>query len=183
MIAILVAVAALSVGAPPSRPAFLSGEWTVQQKEDGKIGRAYHIYQLLCCFDVCSTDGCSLTVTSLNQCAPGFEEPEAFYPKVERATTDDELSVKWLPSNYAEFTWVDFETTIKLRLSYECSKRGQNSWCKVKDASGGFVKNSSILGKIIAVEYVPLRSNIESVRRKLDCTHVLLPTLSEKAAK
>jgi len=55
---------------------------TVQQKEDGKINKGFHVLELSC-FD----GNCSLTSVSLNQCGESGSGKHAFYPKVQYSTT------------------------------------------------------------------------------------------------
>ena len=55
---------------------------TVQQKEDGKINKGFHVLELLC------LDGdCSLSSVSLNHCFEAGFGKQAFYPKVQYSSS------------------------------------------------------------------------------------------------
>ncbi len=55
---------------------------TVQQKEEGRIDKGFHVLELSC------WDGnCSLSSVSLNQCMESGSGKKAFYPKVQYSAT------------------------------------------------------------------------------------------------
>ncbi len=63
---------------------------TVQQKEDGKISKGFHVLELSC-----REGQCSLSSITLNQCMESGSGKKAFYPKVQfSATWADNLKVR-----------------------------------------------------------------------------------------
>jgi hypothetical protein len=138
----------------------LAVEWTVQQKENGKISQGYHINQL-----VCGKGTCDLVVVTLNQCF-GNE----FFPKIERATTrDGSLRVT---SRGAETLLLEQPIPggqIAHRLTI--GKDALLGTVRVLGYSGGFTKDSTTLKRVITVEYVPLKGR--DVTRPLSCQAML----------
>ncbi len=55
---------------------------TVQQKENGKINKGYHVLELSCW-----EGNCSLSSVSLNQCFESGSGKQAFYPKMQYSST------------------------------------------------------------------------------------------------
>ena len=55
---------------------------TVQQKEDGRVDKGFHILEL-----TCSGAECSLSTVSMNQCVELVPGKKAFYPKVQHSAT------------------------------------------------------------------------------------------------
>jgi hypothetical protein len=150
-------------------------EVTVQQREDGKLDRGLHVLKLVC-FD----SRCSLTTVSLNQCHQSGEGKPAFAPVVERSSTSEgNLSV-----TREGRTLVVRESGADLggdyvnnfRFEYALPASGLAA-TKLVSFSGGFVKNSVLLKKVITIEYVPLPRPFQVVA--LDCG-VLLPGLQTK---
>ncbi len=148
----------------------------VRQKEDGKIGEGIHIMELRCW-----NGQSSLTTVSLGQCSDwGFGN--AFYPIVERSSTaEGTLKVK-NEGNVLIVQELGFdiggeggESTINMRFQYQPVDKGQVV-SKLTGFSGGFVKNSAILHKVITCEYIPYTKPIQSV--KLDC-NVRVPGIDE----
>jgi hypothetical protein len=150
-------------------------EVTVRQREQGKVERGLHVLELKC-FD----GRCALTSISLNQCAESGEGKPAFYPKVQRSSTSDGNLVV---SNEGR-TLIVRETGSDLggdyvnnfRFEYALPASGRSA-TELLGFSGGFVKDSAILGKVIAIEYVPLPKAFQVL--PLDCG-ALLPGVGGK---
>lgn len=144
----------------------------VRQKEDGKIGEGIHIMELRCW-----NGQCSLTTVSLNQCSDlGFGN--AFYPIVERSSTAEgtlKVENRGNVLMVQELGFIGGKTTINMRFQYQPVSEGEVI-SKLTGFSGGFVKNSAILHKVITCEYIPYAKPIQSV--KLDCD-VLVPGIDE----
>ena len=163
-------VALLGVLVTPSwaaeRPPNVSLQVTVRQKEEGKLGQGLHLADLLCW-----QGSCSLTWLSLNQCGTAGSG-QAFFPKVERFATNEGNFLHVIPlENKIQVKVTEPETTTTLVFGYEKNVRAHLS-TKVTSFSGGYVKNSSILEKVLTVDYIPLEGAFSEVR--LDCA-VLLP--------
>ncbi len=149
----------------------VSIEVTVRQKEGGSVGKGLHLAHLLCW-----QGNCSLTWLSLNQCGPAGSGKDAFYPKVERFSTQEgNLQVTTL-GDALQVKQVAPEVITTLRIGYETTPSVSLS-TKVTSFSGGFVKNSAILQKVITVEYVPLIGSFSEI--KLDCA-ALLPGIETR---
>lgn len=148
----------------------MSIRFTVQLKQPGKQPeRGFHILEL-----ECWSGECSLTTISMNQC---MADNGGFSPVVDRTTTrEGNLKVidtgKYLQ---IEEKSVDIggRSTITFRIGYK-TERGR---VKIASVSGGFVKNSAVLKRVITADYVPVRSGRTSGSRlmSLDCP-VLVPT-------
>lgn len=143
---------------------------TVRQKEEGGLDKGLHLLQLFC------WDGdCALTTLSLNQCGPAGSGKPAFFPMVARTSTrEGNLKVTNLGDVLlVEQVDVDIggKTTTTLRFGYAMSA-GSTIASRVTGFSGGFVKSSEILKRVITVELVPLIGRFHEV--PLDCA-VLLP--------
>jgi len=57
-------------------------EVTVQQREQGKVSPAYHVFRL-----VCASGHCDLIMLTLNRCMPGGSGKPVFYPNLEHLST------------------------------------------------------------------------------------------------
>jgi len=138
----------------------------VRQKEDGKLGKSLHIVHLSCW-----QGDCSLTWLTLNQCIGAVGGKAAFPPKIERSSTrDGTLQVNPL-GDVIEIKETDPDVTTTLRIGYK--KRANAVVARqVTSFSGGVVKNSDVLGKVITVEYIPFMGAYSAMQ--LDCA-VLLP--------
>ena len=127
---------------------------TVQQKTDGKIGEGFHVLELSC-WD----SNCSLSSVSLNRCMPSGSEEQAFYPKVQYSST----SIGNLKARNEGNSIVVQETGSdifgdymnNLRFDYEPVEKDEVV-TRLTGFSGGYVKNSAILKKIITTDYIPL---------------------------
>ena len=148
---------------------------TVQQKEDGKINKGFHVLELSC------WDGqCSLSTVSLNQCMESGSGKKAFYPKVQySATWMGNLRVRnegtsLIVQEIGSDIFGDYVNN--LRFDYEPA--GKDKMVnRLIGFSGGYVKNSAILKKVLTTEYVPLPKANQVI--KLDCD-VLLPGIDRK---
>ena len=145
-------------------------EVAVQQREGGKLERGLHLLDLSC-WD----RQCSLTSVSLNQCGESGEGKPAFFPKVQRSSTlEGNLSVRAVGSTLVvKETGSDIggDYVNNLRFEYEMPQKGLAA-TRLRGFSGGFVKNSAILQKVLTIEYVPLPKRNQVLT--LDCG-VLLP--------
>jgi hypothetical protein len=148
---------------------------TVQQKEDGKISKGFHILELSC-----QEGYCSLSTVSLNQCRGTGTSTKAFYPKVEySATWTGNLTVKNEGNSLiVQESGSDMlgDYVNNLRFDYESPEKDKIV-NRLIGFSGGYVKNSALLRKVLTTEYVPLSKANQVV--KLDCD-VLLPGVDKK---
>jgi hypothetical protein len=133
-----------------------------RQLSEGKLSESVHHITLWC------GDGrCSLTTLSLNQCGQSGKKGE-FYPRVERTstqegnlflteTTNGELGAE---EKHPEATF-KYRFTYKVRQDPELSKifrSKQTRWFgDLTGFTGAVVKDSSVLGKIISWELIPLK--------------------------
>ena len=148
---------------------------TVQQKEEGKIIKGFHILELSC------WDGnCSLSSVSLNQCIESFSGEKAFYPKVQYSTTwMGNLKVRNEGNSLiVQETGSDIAGDYVVNLRFDYKPVGKD---KIVDRligfSGGYIKNSVLLNKVLTADYVPLPKANQIM--KLDCG-VLLPGVDKK---
>lgn len=148
---------------------------TVQQKEDGKISKGFNVLEL-----TCWDSQCSLSSVSLNQCIESGSGKKAFYPKVQySATWLGNLKVKnEMKSLVVQETGSDLlgDYVNNLRFDYEPVEKDKMI-NRLIGFSGGYVKNSALLKKILTTEYVPLPKADQVM--KLDCD-VLLPGVDKK---
>jgi hypothetical protein len=149
-------------------------EVTIQQKEDGKLARGFHLLELSC------WDGqCSLQVLTLNQCIQLSDET-AFYPKVQHWSTQDRNLTVHNEGNtlVVEVRGSDVggDYVTSYRFEYDPPAKGTPA-TRLVGFSGAFVKNSIVLKKVITVEYVPLPKASQIVT--LDCG-VMLPGVDKK---
>jgi hypothetical protein len=160
-----------------------SYEVTYQMKEEGKLGRGLHFLDLSC-WD----QECSLTTLSLNQCSDSGlsallsgKSDSGFFPKVERtSTTDGDLNVIPIGDStlmIEQTMWgLGGEAKMKFRLEYH---KG-SGLPYVKSFSGAMIKDSSVLKKVITIEFVPLTGRL--VPKVMDCP-TLLPGVVEDHTK
>ena len=148
---------------------------TVQQKQNGKINKGYHVFELSCL-----EGNCSLSSISLNQCFESGSYKQAFYPKVQYSfTRTGDLKVKNEGNSFiVEETGSDMfgDYVNNLRFDYEAVKEDKIV-NRLIGFSGGYVKSSQLLKEIITAEYVPLPKANQVI--KLDC-NVLLPGIDKK---
>lgn len=160
------AVGGAAIGHAQSRVPDITLRVTVQQREGTRVNPGLHLLKLSCLSGLCTLES-----ISLNQCSPSpVTGNPSFAAVVERSSTaEGNLRV----TNLGNVLVVEERasdlggaSTSTFRFGY-----GQNP-SRVTSVSGGFVKNSDIVGKIITVEYVPLIGAYSE--RKLDCV-VRLP--------
>lgn len=173
---IVVAIAFLSLVSSPlplaqSNIPNVRLEVTIKQEENGQIGKGYHVLDLLC------WDGqCSLTSLSLNQCGPAASGKQAFNPKIERTSTGEGNLKVTRQGNVlvVQETGSDIggDYVKTHRIGFEPA-RGDAIFATARVASytGGFVKDSQILKKVITVNYVALKNRSQEVT--LDCAALL----------
>lgn len=130
-----------------------SFEVAVRQRENGNLSQGFHIFQL-----VCWSQQCSVSSISFDRCAAlGSSKPTSMV-KVERwSTAEGNLQVTPIPGALqAKIGQMDIggESTITLRFGYS-AKKSDILLSKLMSFSGGFVKNSELLKRVITVEYVP----------------------------
>ncbi len=148
---------------------------TVQQREDGKINKGIHVLELSCW-----EGNCSLSSVSLNQCGEPGSGEQAFYPMVQYSST----SIGNLKARNEGNSIVVQETgsdifgdyVNNLRFDYEPTAKGKIV-TRLTGFSGGYVKNSVLLKKVLITDYVPLPKANQVM--KLDCG-VLLPGIDKK---
>ena len=166
---IVILLCCATTNAQPSIPD-LHLEVTVQQREEGKLDNGLHLLELSC-WD----RQCSLTSLSLNQCGETGEGKPAFFPKVERSSTSEgNLSVRAAGNTLVvKETGSDIgrDYVKNFRCEYEVPQKGRAT-TRLRGFSGGLVKNSAILQKVLTIEYVPLPRRYQVLT--LDCG-VLLP--------
>lgn len=148
---------------------------TVQQKENSKISKGYHVLELSCW-----EGSCSLSSVSLNQCFKSGSGEQAFYPKVQYSSTwTGNLKVRNEGNSLiVQETGSDMsgDYVNNLRFDYEPVKKDKII-NRLVGFSGGYVKNSQLLKEIITTDYVPLPHANQVM--KLDCS-VLLPGVEKK---
>lgn len=143
---------------------------TVQQKENGRVSNGFYILELSC------WEGkCSLSSLSLNHCFDFGSGKEAFYPMVQYSATwlgnlkvRNEGKTLIVQENGSDAFG---EYVNNLRFEYQAAGKGDTA-TRLLGFSGGCIKNSGLLHKVITMEYVPLQKADQI--RKLDCD-VLLP--------
>lgn len=148
---------------------------TVQQKEDGKINKGFHVLELSC------WDGnCSLSSVTLNQCHESGSGKQAFYPKVQYSSTwIGNLKVRNEGTSLVvQETGSDIGGDYVKNLRFDYEPAGKDKIVtRLIGFSGGFVKNSAILKKVLTTDYVSLPKAYQVM--KLDCG-VLLPGIDKK---
>lgn len=148
---------------------------TVQQKEEGKINKGFHILELSC------WDGnCSLSSVSLNQCMESGSGEKAFYPKVQYSTTwMGNLKVRNEGNSLVvQETGSDIGGDSVTNLRFDYKPVGKDKIVnRLIGFSGGYVKNSILLKKVLTTDYVPLPKANQVM--KLDCG-VLLPGIDKE---
>lgn len=148
---------------------------TVQQREDGKINKGFHVLELSC------WDGnCSLSSVSLNQCGESGSSKQAFYPKVQYSSTSTgNLKVRNEGNSIiVQETGSDIFGDYVNNLRFDYEPTGKDKIVnRLIGFSGGYVKNSAILKKVLITDYVPLPEANQVM--KLDCD-VLLPGIDKK---
>ena len=148
---------------------------TVQQKEEGKIIKGFHILELSCW-----EGNCSLSTISLNQCMESGSGEKAFYPKVQYSTTrmgNLKVSNKG-NSLIVQETGSDIGGDYVVNLRFDYKLAGKDKIVNhLIGFSGGYVKNSILLKKVLTTDYVPLPKVSQVI--KLDCG-VLLPGIDKE---
>jgi hypothetical protein len=163
------------IAAPPDSIPNATLRVTVQQKEDGRINKGFHILELSC-WD----NQCSLSSVSLNQCMESGSGKKAFYPKVQySATWMGNLKVKHEgKSLIVQETGSDLFGDYVNNLRFDYEPVGKDKIVnRLMGFSGGYVKNSALLKKVLTTEYVPLPKADQVM--KLDCD-VLLPGVDKR---
>jgi hypothetical protein len=148
---------------------------TVQQKEEGKIIKGFHIFELSCW-----NGNCSLSTVSLNQCMESGSGEKAFYPKVQYSTTSmGNLKVRTAGNSLVvQQTGSDIGGDYVVNLRFDYEPGGKDKIVNhLIGFSGGYVKNSILLKKILTADYVPLPKVSQVI--KLDCG-VLLPGIDKE---
>jgi hypothetical protein len=148
---------------------------TVQQKTDGKISKGLYVLELSC------WEGqCSLSSLSLNQCGPSGSGKQAFFPKVQYSSTwQGNLNVRNEGKTIVvQETGSDLFGDYVTNLRFDYKPIDKNDVAnRLIGFSGGYVKNSAALKKILTTEYVPLSKANQVI--KLDCD-VLLPGIDKE---
>jgi len=145
----------------------VSLEVTARQKSEGEIGKGLHIFTL-----ECRRGDCVLTTLSLNQCQVGGSGEPVFYPKIERSSVQDGSMEVIDLGNIVRVRQKSAQVLTTLNFGYEKSPYGNMfPATRVTSFSGGFVKDSTILKRVITVEYVPLVGEFHYI--DLDCAALL----------
>lgn len=171
-LAILLASVASSAQQAPPIPD-LEIEIAVRQKVDGKLEDGVHVLQL-----TCERGECFLVSVTLNQCFLGM-----FYPKIETAGTRSgmlSVSVTGGVINVRQRGWAmgPYTSTFKFTVTRRIPN---NPNLTVTAFSGAYVKDSTSLGKVVAVEYVAVQNGGETLT--LGCPVTLPGIVPPKAAK
>lgn len=145
---------------------------TVQEKHDGKIAPGLHIFELNC-----FNGNCSLSTVSINQCFDSHIG-NAFIPKSQHSSTQyGNLNVR-RQGNTLQVEEGDSDADGKyvtnLRFEYE-TYRGFAS--RLIGFSGGYVKDSRLLKRVLIGEYIPLQNEYQII--KLNCD-ALVPGINKK---
>jgi len=147
---------------------------TVQQKSNGKIVDGFHILELSCL-----NDKCALSTVSLNECVEAGGGMQAFTPRSEYASTSlGNLKVRNEGNTLVvQETGSDKIGVYEKNLRFEYEPAGNiRSVTRLTGFSGSYVKNSPVLHKVFALDYVPLLKGSQVM--KLDCG-VLLPGINK----
>ena len=138
---------------------------TVRQLQDGNLEKGFHILELSCW-----AGDCLLTSITLNTCVESGTGKKAFYPGVQRSSTREGNLVVTDSGNtlLVKETGSDIggNYTNNFRFQYDPPKKG-DMITRLHGFSGGFVKNSIILEKVITVEYIPIKGISQIL--SLDC--------------
>lgn len=108
----------------------------------------------------CHRGQCSLTTLTLNLCIAG-----AWYPKILRWTTlEGNLTVTRASPGLLLVEYKELDTTLKMRFEFTVDQSspvaklyGGTRFEKLTGFSGGAVNASSMAGKVVTWELVPLR--------------------------
>lgn len=171
-LAIVLSSAASSAQQAPPVPD-LEIEVAVRQKVDGKLEDGVHVLQL-----TCEHGECLLVSVTLNQCFLGM-----FYPKIETAGTRNgmlSVSVAGGVINVRQRGWAmgPYTSTFKFNVTRRIPN---NPNLTVTAFSGAYVKDSTSLGKVVAVEYVAVQNGGETLT--LGCPVTLPGIVPPKPAK
>jgi hypothetical protein len=147
---------------------------TAQQREDGNLGSAYHLFHLSCW-----QGACTLTTLTIGQCSTesdrhGRKAPSAFPVAERESTRDGTLRVSHHDNTFvATLDSSDIGGAYKmvLRFTHDEPLPATQYARMVTGFSGGFVKDSWVLQRTLVVEYVPLPELTQVV--KLQCDVVL----------
>ena len=148
---------------------------TIQEKYDGEIHKGLYVLELSCL-----NSQCSLSSVSLNVCMVGGSGEKVFYPSVQYSSTWlGNLKVRNVgQSLVVQETGSDAFGSYVNNLQFNYESRGKDKFVnRLIGFSGGSVKNSDFLKKVLTVEYVPLPKADQVM--KLDCS-VLLPGIDKK---
>lgn len=142
---------------------------TVQQKQEGKVAKGFHVLEL-----TCWKGDCSLSTVTLNQCFQSGPDRKAFFPKVQYSTTSlgNLKVINEGKSLVVQETGSDMfgDYVNNLRFDYETADKGKIV-NRLVGFSGGYVKNSVLLKKVLTTEYIPLPKRNQVM--KLDCDALL----------
>ena len=133
---------------------------TYKQSGESELSQAVFVNTLTCYSE------CELTTVTLNQCMGG-----AFYPAVQRWTTDDDsLEVDRVAPDTIIASFDAGDAEFRLRFVFE--QRDDVSFGYLKGFSGGVVAQDDFSGEIITWDLVPL-SWSESSSFEFDCPATL----------
>jgi hypothetical protein len=148
---------------------------TVRDKIDGKINKGLTVLELSCW-----NNQCSLSSVSLNNCMEDSSGKKVFYPSVQySATWLGNLKVRNVrESLIVEERGNDVFGSYVNNFQFSYTPVGKDKMInRLIGFSGGSVKNSALLKKVLTIDYVPLPKRNQVI--KLDCG-VLLPGVDKK---
>lgn len=166
MIGVAWVLALVALLAPPAEAGVVppNGSLNVayRQLEQGQLSEFVHQLELQC-WDA----RCSVTILSLNQCMQS-SAGLAFYPKVQRSSTDDgDLKVIRVSPGLLEAEQKLEGTRFLYRFSYieredpglrqRLGLRNSRFFERLSAFSGSAVKSSEVLGKVVSWDLVPLK--------------------------
>jgi hypothetical protein len=128
-------------------------EIAYRQKEDGQLSSSVHQVELFC-YSV----GCALTTITLNQCSDLAPGVRAFFPKVDRTSTEDG-DLRILRSSPGEIVVEETLGATKLTHRFKYSSTPDLPMATLLDYNGVAVRDSPVLKKIVSWELVPFRGS------------------------
>lgn len=132
----------------------LKASIATQLREDGVLGKELNVFTFSC------WEGqCDLTRLVFNRCIT-YEKPEQIIVAGYRQTEDGAIRVRRDGNAiWVEESTIDLggPTTEALRFEFSTDDLETNYWSRLTGFSGSYTRQSEIVGKVITVEYLPLR--------------------------
>lgn len=137
---------------------------TYRQLTDGSVGQSYHEVRLSC-----FAGECGLQTVTVNQCWKVFGDEYNFIKVEETSTQGGDLKIISSTKNTIVLEERHSGATFTYRFTYQPTDAGY--FGDLKDFSGGAIKSSEIVGKVLTWQFQPVRTkdstHFETV--KLDC--------------